>query len=346
MAKENKIADALQILEALGMPRAQQNDRSALCLLALLDLTKGKSWADAKDPLIGITPMMSFAHDSYGRTYAPNTRETFRRQTMQQLVAAGMALCNPDKPLRPVNSPKVVYRIEADTLKLLRTFGTAAWNNNLEQYLKTRKTLTARYANEREMKKLPVKLSTGETIRLSPGKHSELIKAIIEEFAPRFVPGGALIYAGDTGEKWGYFDKDLLAKLGVALDAHGKMPDVVLHYPERKWLLLVESVTSHGPVDGKRHEELARLFVKSKAGLVYVTAFPSRAVMSRYLGAIAWETEVWCADAPTHLIHSMARGFWGRMNEHQFPLNFGNAMRYPMQRRPSSRDRKRQYHGR
>ncbi len=161
------------------------------------------------------------------------------------------------------------------------------------------------------MKKLPVKLATGDTIRISPGDHSELIKAIIEEFAPRYVPDGVLIYAGDSGEKWGYFDKDLLAKLGVVVDGHGKMPDVVLYYPERNWLLLVESVTSHGPVDGKRHEELARLFATSEAGLVYVTAFPSRAAMSRYLGEIAWETEVWCADAPSHLIHFNGTRFLG-----------------------------------
>jgi hypothetical protein len=311
MAKENKIADALQVLGELGMPRAQQNDRSALCLLALLDLKQGKSWAASKDPLVGITPMMQFARDQYGKQYAPNTRETFRRQTMHQLVAAGIALYNPDNPARPVNSPKAVYQIEPDTLKLLRKFGTAAWVKNLAAYLKNRKTLTARYARAREMQKLPVKLATGETMRLSPGDHSELIKAIIEEFAPRFVPGGALIYAGDTGEKWGYFDKQLLAKLGVEVDGHGKMPDVVLYYPERGWLLLVESVTSHGPVDGKRHDELARLFAGSTAGLVYVTAFPSRAVMTRYLGEIAWETEVWVADAPSHLIHFNGARFLG-----------------------------------
>jgi hypothetical protein len=161
------------------------------------------------------------------------------------------------------------------------------------------------------MKKLAVKLGKGETIRLSPGAHSVLIKAIIEEFAPRFVPGGVLIYAGDTGEKWGYFDKELLGKMGVVVGGHGKMPDVVLYYPEREWLLLVESVTSHGPVDGKRHDELGRLFGSSKPGLVYVTAFPSRVVMSRYLGEIAWETEVWCADAPSHLIHFNGSRFLG-----------------------------------
>ena len=311
MAKENKIADALQALGELGMPRAQQNDRSALCLLALLDLKKGKSWASSKDPLVGITPMMEFARDHYGKRYAPNTRETFRRQTMHQLVAAGIALYNPDNPARPVNSPKAVYQIEPATLALLRTFGTATWNKNLEAYLKNRKTLAARYAKAREMRKLPVKLTTGGTIRLSPGDHSELIKAVIEEFAPRYVPGGILIYAGDTGEKWGYFDKELLAKLGVEVDGHGKMPDVVLYCPERKWLLLVESVTSHGPVDGNRHEELARLFSGAKAGLVYVTAFPSRAAMTRYLGEIAWETEVWVADAPSHLIHFNGAQFLG-----------------------------------
>jgi hypothetical protein len=293
------------------MPRAQRNDRSALCLLALLNLTKRKSWAQAENPLIGITPMMEFTRDQYGKHYAPNSRETFRRQTIHQMVSAGIALYNPDNPLRPVNSPKAVYQIEAETLLLVRSFGTAAWNKNLESYLKARKTLTARYAREREMKKLPVRLATGDTIRLSPGDHSQLIKAIIEDFAPRYVPGGHLIYAGDTGDKWGYFDTDLLVTLGVSVDGHGKMPDVVLYYPERDWLLLVESVTSHGPVDAKRHEELARLFTNSKAGLVYVTAFPSRATMARYLGEIAWETEVWCADAPSHLIHFNGAKFLG-----------------------------------
>jgi len=120
-----------------------------------------------------------------------------------------------------------------------------------------------------------------------------------------------LIYVGDTGEKWGYFDAVLLSKLGVSVDAHGKMPDVVLYYPERNWLLLIESVTSHGPVDGKRHTELSQLFASATSGLVYVTAFPNRAIMSRYVGAIAWETEVWVADASSHLIHFNGERFLG-----------------------------------
>lgn len=148
-------------------------------------------------------------------------------------------------------------------------------------------------------------------LEFSRQDHESLMRAIIEDFSPRFAPGSALIYSTDTGDKWGYFDAPLLAGLGVDVDSHGKMPDVVLHYTAKNWLLLIESVTSHGPVDGKRHAELAKLFVGSKAGLVYVTAFPNRAIMSRYLGEIAWETEVWVADAPSHLIHFNGERFLG-----------------------------------
>ncbi|MFH0986279.1 MAG: BsuBI/PstI family type II restriction endonuclease [Candidatus Omnitrophota bacterium] len=309
--ENDKIKDALLILEFLGLPRAQKNERSALCLLALLNLTPEKTWAQAEKPLMGITPMMDFSRDRYDKNYAPNTRETFRRQTMHQFVDAGIALYNPDKPERPVNSPQAVYQISPETLSLLKTYGSKEWEPSLKKYLSTNKTLAQRYAKERVQKLIPVRITDGQEINISPGEHSELIKAIVENFAPRFVPGAVLVYVGDTGEKWGYFDKKLLAKLGVKVDSHGKMPDVVLYYSEKNWLLLVESVTSHGPVDAKRHAELARLFASATAGLVYVTAFPSRSIMARYLGNIAWETEVWVAEAPTHLIHFNGSRFLG-----------------------------------
>lgn len=311
-SKKNKhLKAALQAIIALGLPKAQQNERSALSLLALLNLTPGKPWAQAENPLVGITPIMDWAQEHYGKAYAPNTRETFRRQTMHQFCDAGLALYNPDKPDRPVNSPKAVYQIEPAALALLRSFGSPQWRDKLNAYLAERETLIAQYAKEREQNRIPVKVAPGKQITLSPGEHSELIRAIIEDFAPRFAPGSVLVYAGDTGDKWSYFDTALLADLGVDVDAHGKMPDVILHFTQKNWLLLVESVTSHGPVDGKRHAELAKLFAGSKAGLVYVTAFPNRSIMARYLGELAWETEVWVADAPSHLIHFNGIRFLG-----------------------------------
>ncbi|MGI6355527.1 MAG: restriction endonuclease [Lentisphaerae bacterium] len=306
-----RINDAINILTALGIPKAQQNERSALCLLALLNLTPNKKWGKSENPLMGITPIMDWARTHYQKDYAPNTRETVRRQTMHQFVDAGIALYNPDKPDRPVNSPKAVYQIEATVLKLLQSFGTSAWRNNLTSYLAGRETLASRYAMEREQNRVPVKIAKDKEITLSPGEHSELIRDIIENFGPQFVSGGKLIYAGDTGDKWGYFDAPLLAGLGVTVDPHGKMPDVIIFCPKRNWLVLIESVTSHDPVDGKRHAELSQLFAKSEAGLVYVTAFPNRSLMSRHLAEIAWETEVWVADAPSHLIHFNGERFLG-----------------------------------
>ena len=317
MRVHKKVKQAIEALSGLGLPRAQQNERSALCLLALLDLGPEKTWSEARDSLLGITPIMDWIAQHYNRKYAPNTREMVRRQTMHQFVDAGIALYNPDDPSRPVNSPHAVYRIEGETLATLRRYGSSAWPGRLKSYLARRQTLAARYANERAARLLPVQIAEGRQVRLSPGEHSKLIKAVIEEFAPRFVPGGVVVYAGDTGRKWGYFDKAALETLGVSIDAHGKMPDVVLYYPSKRWLLLIESVTSHGPVDAKRHGELARLFGECTCGLVYVTAFADRATMARYLGEIAWETEVWVADAPSHLIHFNGERFLGPYEQGQ-----------------------------
>ncbi len=302
---------ALQILNDLGFPRQQLNERSAFTLLALIDLQPDRSWKKARARLIGITPIMDWVRRHYGKDYAPNTRETFRRQTMHQFRDAGLVLYNPDKPDRAVNSPAASYQIAPEALTLLRSFGAPGWDRRLKTYLARWQSLAEQYARVRDMERIPVRLPDGSVLQLSPGAHSELIRDIIVEFAPRFAPDSTVIYAGDTGGKFSHFEEAALASLGVKVDSHGKMPDVVLYYKARNWLLLVESVTSHGPVDAKRHAELMALFAGSTAGLVYVTAFPSRIMMAKYLAAIAWETEVWVADAPTHLIHYNGTRFLG-----------------------------------
>lgn len=313
---EQQVIQAQAALEALGFPPSQTNERSALCLLALLDLPGQRSWQQACAPLLGVTPMMAWLRQHYDKDYAPNTREIIRRQTLHQFVASGLVLYNPDAPERPVNSPKASYQLAPQGLALLRQWGTPAWPGALACYLERQPALAARYAKAREQHRVPVQVVPGRTLELSPGGHSELIRAIVEEFAPRFAPGSALLYLGDTGDKWACFDAERLAALGVRVDSHGKMPDVVLHFTQRNWLVLVESVTSHGPVDGKRHAELAALFASSTAGLVFVTAFPTRTLMARHLGSIAWETEVWVADAPSHLIHFNGTRFLGPYPTH------------------------------
>jgi hypothetical protein len=276
-----------------------------------LDLKPDDVWDNASDPLMGITPMMEFFAKHYGKQYAPNTRETVRRQTVHQFVQAALILPNPDKPSRPTNSPKAVYQIEPSVLKLLREFGKPSWIGHLRKYLRTVKTLKKLYARERDIRRIPVKLLNGQDIMLSPGGQNVLVKKIIDDFCPLFTPGGHVIYVGDTQTKWAYFDPDALEKLGVEIEEHGKMPDVVLYHLEKNWLVLIEGVTSHGPVNPKRRQELKELFAGSKAGIVYVTAFLDRRTMMKYLDDISWETEVWIAESPTHLIHFNGERFLG-----------------------------------
>lgn len=154
--EHTRVAEARQALAAVGMPGEQRNERSALVLLALLDLTPDEDWSRATPALLGITPIMSWSRDHYGKAWKPNTRETVRRRTMHQFVAGGLALYNPDDPSRPVNSPQAVYQVTPEALTLLRAFGTAAWDGTLGVFLAEKATLAARYAAERDMRLVPV----------------------------------------------------------------------------------------------------------------------------------------------------------------------------------------------
>jgi len=309
---DKRIKKTVEILHELDLPRAQQNKRSALTLLALLDMKVDTPWSDASSPLRGITEMMDYFRDHFGVKYAPNTRETVRRQTVHQFVQAGLILANPDNPSRPVNSPDTRYQIEGSALNLMRSYGSPSWEANLRSYLKSVASSKKLHEKERAMALIPVKLPNGDELKLTAGGQNELIKPIIEKLCPRYLPGGIVVYIDDAGpkrkEKALEYLKD---QLGIKIDIHGKMPDVIVHMPEKGWLILIEAVTSHGPIDIKRHNELKDLFQKPDLGLIFVTAFLDRQTMGRYLSEIAWETEVWVAQTPTHLIHFNGERFLG-----------------------------------
>lgn len=293
------------------MPKAQLNERTAYCLLAILNMTPEKKWEHAENPLIGITPMMDFTRTNYQKDYKPNTRETFRRFSTHQLVQAGIVLYNPDDSSRPVNSPKAVYQISPAAFEVIKKYGTSEFDEALENFKKNQSTLTKKYAHEREIKMISVKIREEHSIQLSPGKHSELIKEVIENMAPRFLPNSTLVYIGDTGEKWGYYDQEIAGSLLFNVQEHGKMPDVILYVKEKSWLVLIESVTSHGPVDSKRYIELKDLFSSVNVDLVFVSAFPDKSTFIKFAHDIAWETEAWIADTPDHMIHFDGEKFLG-----------------------------------
>ncbi len=306
-----RVEDARIVLETLGMDAERSNERSALVLLALLRLTPAESWADAANPMLGTRAIMDFIRDEYGKDYAPNTRETVRRFTLHQFVEAQLIVQNPDEPQRPVNSPKWNYQVTGEALDVLRAYGTDAWQSATDRYLADLPGLKARYAAAREMDRIPLTLPDGSIFTLTPGGQNVLLKAMVEDICPRFTPGGQVLYIGDAGDKWALFERETLSSLNIEVDEHGKMPDLVIYLPDRNWLVLLEAASSHGPVDSKRQAELANLFAQSTAGLVYVSCFPDRAEFRKYVDKIAWESEVWCADHPTHMIHYNGERFLG-----------------------------------
>jgi hypothetical protein len=310
-ARKKKLAEAVEILTALKFDPRQRNETAAYALLALLDLRPELPWAEAKAPLRGITPIIDFVAETYTVRYAPNTRETIRDDAVKFFVEAGLLLRNPDDPDRPTNSGKTVYQIEPSALALLHKFGTLEWACTLETYLATRESIKHEIVRKRNLARVPVTLPNGSQLALSPGGQNPLIKAIIESFCPAFAPGGIVIYIGDTENKFAHLEAGSLTKLGVNFDSAAKIPDVIVHYTANNWLLLIEAVTSAGPVDGKRRKELKDLFAGCKAGLVFVTAFETRRAMKSFLSQIAWESEVWIAEDPDHMIHFNGERFLG-----------------------------------
>ena len=314
-AATKKMDEALAVLRSVGVPRGQENERSALTLLALLDLGPNDPWSASMHPLRGVNEMMGWMQSSYGKSYAANTRETIRRFTLHQFIAMGLVDHNPDDPARTVNSPNNVYQVHQSLLDLVRAYGSEAWETQLGAFLEEMEERNQLREAERPMETIPVTLPDGTELSLTAGGQNDLVKEVIEGFASRFVPGGRLIYVGDAGASGRHFDAEYLAGLGVVLNEAGRMPDVVIHNVEKDWLVIVEAITSHGPVNPLRRGQLRDLFADCRCGVVYVTAFLDRIAMRQYLSEIAWETEVWVADAPTHLIHFDGEKFLGPYDE-------------------------------
>lgn len=306
------VGEAQQILKTLGLPPAQQTPMAGYTLLALCGLRPADPWSDAKRIRCSVTKgVMDYVRATFGKEYAPNTRETFRRFVLHQFVQARIADYNPFEPNLPTNSPKAHYAVTEDALTAIRAFGSPSWATTSAAFLASHGALSEAYAMRRDLERIPVQMPDGTVLRLSPGEHNKVQRAIIEEFAERFAPNSKVLYLGDTEDKNLHRDDEGFAALGITLTEHDKLPDVVLHDEKRGWIFFIEAVTSHGPVTPKRVLEIQRMIEACPAGPVYVSAFPSLAEFKRWITEIAWETEVWIAELPDHMIHYNGDRFLG-----------------------------------
>lgn len=304
-----KKEEAKEFLEAIGMPESQQSDVCCYSLLALANILPSDDWNKASNELMRVHDIIAFMNKNYGTTYAENTRENIRKTAIHRFITAAIIEAHSNA----TNSPNYRYRITTESLALIKAYKTPAWNNALANFKQVHKSLIDIYASKKRMKKMPVKINN-KAFTFSPGKHNDLQKAIIEEFAPRFAPHSECLYVGDTIKKDLVKNIDKLRELGFEITNHDKMPDVVLYREDKNWIYFIESVTSVGPMEPKRIEEIKEMTTKVTAGMIFVTAFIDFATYKKFSTSLAWETEVWLAEMPDHMIHLNGDKFMGPRN--------------------------------
>ena len=302
----DKINEARELLKMLGMPKTQQADICCYVLLAMAGIKPDTLWKDAGNEWIRIHDIIQFANTYYGSTYAENSRETFRKQALHHFRNAALVEDNG----KATNSPNYRYRLTEETLQMVRTFQTSEWQKSVSRFLEYHEKLVDMYASKKKMTMMPVRIN-GADFQFSIGRHNELQKAIIQEFAPRFAPNSECLYVGDTIEKDLVKNVDKLKELGFEITLHDKMPDVVLYREDKDWIYFVESVTSVGPMDAKRILEITEMTKSVAAGKIFVTAFLDFKTYKRFSETLAWETEVWIAEMPEHMIHLNGDKFLG-----------------------------------
>ena len=301
-----KIKEAKELLRELDVPVQQQSDLCALVILALARLQPNDEWILSTNHWIRIHDILLFIKQVYGITYAENSRETIRKQAIHHFRNAAFIEDNG----APTNSPNYRYRLTEEMLSLLKSYQTMHWNSTKHSFLENHNSLINFYRSIKLMEKMPVKIN-GNELTFSPGKHNELQKLIIEEFAPRFAENATCLYVGDTIQKDLVKNETILSKLGFKMTLHDKLPDVILYVEDKNWLYFIEAVTSVGPMSPKRIKELESMTSDVTAGKIYVTAFIDFKTFKSFSEALAWETEVWIADLPDHMIHLNGDKFLG-----------------------------------
>jgi hypothetical protein len=321
MSKASKVADAMKILGAIGIPvetlPPRRRERLALALLATANMKPADRWEKAcvwEGPnswAVGTREIITFWNTHYGQKLSSGSYDDVRRQELALLCLAKVVNRSVANPGASINDATRKYAVAAAAAQVLRSFGKPEWNANVNKYRKTFGVLSDRLERKRTTEKVPVHLPDGVLVELSSGPHNILQKAIVEEFLPRFARKAAVLYLGDAQKKILVNEEAKLKALGFPEFAHGMLPDVVAYDSEHNWIFLIEAVHSANPISKIRHLMLEDFTANCKAPLVYVSVFKDRAAFAKWIKEISWETEVWLADSPDNMIHFNGDKFLG-----------------------------------
>ena len=308
-----KVEQALNIFRLVGIPvremTPRRQHRAAKALLAVAGVLPDMKWSQATSHFNGTSKplttreIIKIWNAHYGEKIADSSYDDVRRKDLLILVEAGLVARSAADPTADVNDGTRGYSIPLEALELLRSYDTPEWDDCLLRFRGTVGELKDRLSKAREFKMVPVTLPDGSTYRLSPGPHNEIQKAVIEDFLPRFSKGAEVLYIGDTAKKILHMDADRMRDIGVAEMDREMLPDILAFERERNWLFLIEAVHSSNPISAMRHLALRRLTASATAGCLFVSAFANAAAFGRFSKQIGWETEVWIADDPEHMIH-------------------------------------------
>ena len=300
------IDDARSILEAVGMPKQQTNEMCCRVLLSLANVSDEKLWHQATDNYMRIHDIITFISSKFDFQYAENSRETIRKQALKPFLTAAIIETNG----KVTNSPNFSYRLNTEFLELIKLFGSELWVEELDIYLANHKTLIELYNKRKAVKRIDVMIN-GQLASLSLGIHNRLQKKILDEFASRFAINSTVLYVGDTQNKYLYRNDEGLKNSGIDFVDSAKLPDIVLHDPDKNWIYFIEAVTSVGPMSPQRVLELRGISESTSCGLIYVTAFMHFSTYKKFANEISWDTEVWIAEMPDHMIHLNGDKFLG-----------------------------------
>lgn len=311
------INEALDILEQVGIPFTKKTEKGlqsmAMCFLAVAGITK--SWKDAKgqneNRHLKTRDIIKFINEHYEENISPGSYDDVRRKHLKLIVLGDFILNSAKNPNAATNDPTRGYTLNSDFKNLIVNYGTGDWAIKLKLFLKNRPSLSELLLRKKDIAKIPIKIPDGTVLEFSKGEHNQLQREVIEEFLPRFGSGCALLYIGDTSNKYLFRNEKQLKDLGFFELSHDELPDIIAFDKTKNWLYLIEVVYSSGPMSEERVFELKKALNKCTADLIFITAFMSRGDFKKYILDIAWETEVWTADNPEHLIHFNGNKFLG-----------------------------------
>lgn len=319
------INDSLYILSHLGIPfeglTERRLEKMAMAFLAVCDISKSNQWTtiSSKKSIRALTTrqIIDYNNKCFEENISSGSYDDIRRKDLKLLTAAGVVCKSANNPDAATNNPTRGYALNVEYVDVIAAFGSENWEEDVEDFLSSKETLEERLSDTRNMSLLPVKLPTGMILQFSPGKHNVLQKAIIEDFLPRYGAKAEVLYVGDAANKFLHLNESKLKALNFFKLLHDELPDILAYSKSKNWLYLIEAVHSSGPISKIRYEELRTLTKGCKADIIYVSAFLDRATFRKFAPEIAWETEVWIADAPDHLIHFNGDKFLGPYAENR-----------------------------